>query len=357
MNTIQNIEQDNVKRVKVGISMGDANGIGFEIIFKCLSDARILDSITPIIYGSSKVASFHRKLLNMADFNFNTIRNADEAVAKRVNLVNCHDKDVKIDLGLATDIAGELSYKSLESAVADLKSKKIEALVTAPINKYSIQAAGFKFPGHTEYLAASFNCKNYLMLMVSDHLRVGVATGHLPISQVAPTLTLEVVLEKLQVLNNSLRNDFFITRPRIAVLGLNPHAGETGVLGMEEQQIIIPAIKAGNEKKILAFGPFPADGFFGSTEWKKYDGVLAMYHDQGMIPFKSMAFESGVNYTAGLPVVRTSPDHGTGYNIAGKDQASPVSFREALFLAADIVRNRQTSDAINKNPLKTENCR
>ena len=338
-------------KIKVGITHGDINGIGYEVIIKALADNRILEMCTPIVYGSSKVASYHRKSLNINDFSFNLIKKADQANPKRPNIINVHDKDVKIDLGLSTPEAGELSLLALEAAVEDLKNKQIDVLVTAPINKKNIQSGTFHFPGHTEYLADKFGVSDFLMLMISDQTRIGVVTGHIPLSEVPKVITEELILNKLKIMNESLLKDFGIRKPRIAVLGMNPHAGDDGLIGIEEKTIIVPAIEKAFSSGILAFGPFPADGFFGSNNFTKFDGILAMYHDQGLIPFKTISFESGVNFTAGLPFVRTSPAHGTAYDIAGKDMASPDSLRAAMYLACDIFNNRMMHDELNANPL------
>lgn len=343
------------QRVKVGITHGDLNGIGYEIIIKTLHDQRILEMITPLVYGTSKVASYHRKVLGLNDFNFNLVKHADAANPKRPNIINCHEDDVKIELGKSTGIAGELAYEALEMACRDLSEGKIDVLVTAPINKKNIQSDDFHFPGHTEYLAEKFGSDDVLMLMISNSLRIGVVTGHIPISEVPGAITQDLILHKVRVMNETLKRDFNINRPRIALLGLNPHAGDNGLLGKEEQETIIPAIGTAFNEGILAYGPYAADGFFGSSAFNSFDGVLAMYHDQGLIPFKAMSFESGVNYTAGLPVVRTSPAHGTAYEIAGKNQASAESMRAAIFLASDIFNNRKRFDAMNKNPLAVEN--
>lgn len=345
-------KQEQDERIKIGISHGDINGIGYEVIIKTLAHQRVLEMCTPVVYGSSKVASYHRKTLDLPEFNLNLVKNAEAAVARRANIVNIYDKEVKIDLGVSTDIAGQLSLLSLEAAVEDLKHNHIDALVTAPINKKNIQSQNFKFPGHTEYLADKFGTKNFLMLMVSNNVRVGVVTGHVPLKDIPGMLNTELVYSKIKILHESLLKDFGIRRARIAVFGLNPHAGDNGVLGGEENAIIIPAIKKAKEEGIFAFGPFSADGFFGSSSFTKYDAVLAMYHDQGLIPFKTLTFDTGVNYTAGLPIIRTSPAHGTAYELAGKNMASQESFREALYLAVDICRNRRMHAQLTANPLK-----
>ena len=338
--------------IKVGITQGDINGIGYEVIIKTLSNPRILELCTPIVYGSSKVASYHRKTLDVPEFNLNLVRSAEFAVPKRANIINVYEKEVKIDLGISTETAGQLSLLSLEAAAEDLKNKHIDVLVTAPINKKNVQSQNFKFPGHTEYLANKYNVNDYLMLMVSDNIRVGVVTGHIPLKDISSNINVNIILSKLRILNESLTKDFGIRKPRIAVLGLNPHSGDGGVLGTEEQEIIIPALNKAKEENIFAFGPFAADGFFGSSSFTHFDAILAMYHDQGLIPFKTLSFDSGVNYTAGLPFIRTSPAHGTAYELAGKNQASSDSFREALYLALDIYRNRKMHEQLTANPLK-----
>jgi 4-hydroxythreonine-4-phosphate dehydrogenase len=345
---------ENDTRIVVGISHGDINSISYEVIIKSCLDLRILELLTPVVYGSTKVASYHRKLLNISDFSFNVIQRADQANPKRPNLVNINDKEIKIDLGESTAAAGELALQSLDAAIEDLKKGNIDVLVTAPVNKNNIQSVSKEpFTGHTGYLADKFGTTEYLMLMVSDSLRIGMVTGHIPLEEVTRTITTELILKKLRIMEQSLQTDFRIRKPRIAVLGLNPHAGDNGLLGKQEQEIIIPAIQKASGQGMLVFGPYPADGFFASHLYKEFDGVLAMYHDQGLIPFKTLAFENGVNYTAGLPYVRTSPDHGTAYDIAGKDVASPDSMRAAMFLACDIFNNRMLYSEISKNPLAT----
>ena len=343
-------------RVKVGITHGDINGVGYEVIIKVLNDNRVLELFTPVIYGHSRVASFYKKNLNASELNFNLVKDASQAHPKRCNIINCTENDLQIEIGKSTAIAGEAAYQALEMAVNDLKNNEIDVLVTAPINKQNIQSNAFDFPGHTEYLAQRFGGAESLMLMVWNQLRVGTVTGHVPLEKVPQLITVELILKKLHILNKSLQQDFGVIKPKIAVLGLNPHAGDGGLLGDEEQKIILPALaKARGEKDILAFGPFPADGFFGSGSWKQYDGVLAMYHDQGLAPFKSLAFEGGVNFTAGLPIVRTSPAHGTAYDIAGKNEASEDALRQAIYLAIDVVRNRWQHQELISNPLPRAN--
>ena len=348
----QVIPPEDIKPLRIGITHGDVNSISYEVILKSLQDDRVFEYFTPVLYGSSKVASYHRKALNMNEIAFHVIRNADQAEDKKLNLVNVITQEVKVDLGQSTDVAGKAAYLALEAATLDLAQGRIDALVTGPINKQNIQSKDFNFPGHTEYLAGKFQSRDYLMLMVSQSMRIGVITGHVPLRDVPSLISEELLLQKIRIMNNTLVRDFGIRKPRIAVLGLNPHAGDKGVLGVEEETTIIPAIQKACEQGMLAFGPYPADGFFGSSTFSSFDGILAMYHDQGLIPFKSMAFQAGVNFTAGLPIVRTSPAHGTAYELAGKNHASPESFREAIYLAMDVVRNRRLFDEINQNPLK-----
>lgn len=341
------------EKIRVGITQGDINGIGYEVIIKTLMDPRVTELCTPIVYGSPKVAAYHRKALNVENFSFNHVKNADEANPKRANIINCMDENVRVELGKSTEYGGLGSLLALQAAVADIKANKIDALVTAPINKHNIHGQNFNFPGHTEFLANSFNVKNVLMLMVSDTIKVGVVTGHVPLVNVPGLVTRESILTKLRVLNKSLIEDFAIRKPRIAVLGLNPHAGDQGIIGQEETEIIIPAINQANAEGIVAIGPYAADGFFGSENFSKFDAIVAMYHDQGLAPFKTMNFDSGVNFTAGLPVIRTSPGHGTAYELAGKGEASPNPFRQSLYLAIDLFKNRQMHAELTKNPLQS----
>jgi len=342
---------ENIK-ARIGISIGDINGIGIEVILKTLSDSRIYEYCTPIVYGSVKTTSYHKKLLGIQEFNFQVIRTAAEANLRKPNLINCWEEEVKIEMGQDTENGGKYALKSLEAAMEDLLDGKIDALVTAPINKSNIQKAGFSFPGHTEYLQQKAGMADSLMFMLSEDLKIGVVTGHMPISQVAASITKESILSKLRLINKSLKNDFWIEKPKIAVLGLNPHAGDRGLLGKEEEEIIIPTINKAFEEGIMAFGPFPADGFFGQASYLKFDAVLAMYHDQGLIPFKHLSFGKGVNFTAGLTFIRTSPDHGVAYDIAGKAIANEGSFREALFTAADLFRKREEQKQLQSHPLK-----
>jgi 4-hydroxythreonine-4-phosphate dehydrogenase len=332
---------NNTDRPVIGLTLGDFNGIGPEIIIKTLTDARILKICIPVVYGSYKVLSKYKKITETEEVVFNSIRNMEGLNPKKINLITCWEEDFEVSPGKVTEQAGKCALISLEKASEDLFAGKIDAVVTAPINKNNIQSENFKFPGHTEYFTEKAGIKDSLMLLVSENLRVGVVTGHIPLAEVKTELTKEKLISKINVMYKSLKNDFGIQKPKIALLGLNPHAGESGLLGKEEQELMIPLIEELKNKGILIFGPFPSDGFFGMHHYKKFDGVLAMYHDQGLIPFKTLAFDSGVNYTAGLPVVRTSPDHGTAYDIAGKNIASESSFREAMYLACDIVKAKK----------------
>ncbi len=340
-------------RIILGITQGDINGISYEVIMKSLADNRILDICTPIVYGSPKVAAYHRKALDLENFSFNTIRTADEALAKRANIINCIDDSARVELGKSTQYAGEASLQALDAGVKDLAEGKIDVIVTGPINKSNIKSDKFNFNGHTEYFETQFKSDGVLMLMVNELMRIGVVTSHIPLARVNEYIMRDTILNKLKILNKSLLTDFAIRGPRIAVLGLNPHAGDNGVIGDEESKEIIPAINAARDAGILAFGPFPADGFFGAGSFTKYDAILAMYHDQGLVPFKALAVEGGVNFTAGLPVVRTSPAHGTAYDIAGKNEASPDSFRKAIYLGCDIFHNRLQYREISANPLSS----
>ena len=345
--------QDKVSKIRVGITHGDFNGVSYEIIIKALSDNRILDFFTPVIYGLARAMSFNRKNLGLPDFNFSLIKAASFAKNNKINLISLNEEEIKVEYGKSNNLAGKYSHVALSSAVEDLKNKNIDLIVTAPINKKNIQSDEFNFPGHTEYFANEFGVKDYLMLMVCDELRIGTVTGHIPVKDISEKLTKEIISSKLDVLEESLKIDFGIVKPKIAVLGLNPHAGENGDIGKEDIEIIRPIILDSKKKGSLVFGPFSADGFFAG-DYTKYDAVLAMYHDQGLIPFKTLAFENGVNFTAGLPIVRTSPAHGTAYDKAGKNEASPNSIRSALYLAVDIHRNRINYAEINKNPLGSD---
>lgn len=328
------------KKIVAAITHGDVNGIGYEVILKSLGDSRLLDYCIPVIYGSSKAASYHRKTITVNDYQLTLTRDINQLKSGKPYIVNIVNEEIKIEFGKSDKTAGQLAHKALEMAIQDIDAGLADVLVTAPINKNNIQSESYQFPGHTEYLAQKSKVEDYMMLMVSPVCRIGVATGHVALKEVSGMLTTELLERKIKMLHHSLRYDFGISDPRIAVLGLNPHAGDQGLIGNEEAQIIEPAIRKSFENHINAFGPFPADGFFGSSAYRKYDGILAMYHDQGLTPFKLLAFDEGVNFTAGLPFVRTSPAHGTGYDIAGKNMANHASFTSALLLAAEIFKNR-----------------
>ncbi len=340
--------------IKVGISLGDINGIGPEVVLKALSDNRILKGCTPIIYASTKTLNTLRKDIQGDEIVFNGCKDASEAKRKKINVVQVWTEEPTIEYGKATEMGGKYAYLSLEGATKDLATNKIDVLVTAPISKETIAKAGFEFPGHTEYLADMSGVPEALMMMVSDNLRVALVTSHVPLADVSKTLTREMISSKIDALNESLKKDFGIIRPRIAVLGFNPHAGENGKMGDEESETITPGINLAKAKDILAYGPFPADGFFGSEALHKYDAVLAMYHDQGLTPFKALAFDQGVNFTAGLPIVRTSPDHGTAFDIAGQDKASAQSMRSAIYLAMDVYRMQKMLKEASANPLEAQ---
>ena len=337
------------RKLVVGITQGDGNGIGYEVIIKALADERILDLCTPVIYGSSKIFGFYKKQIhNIDQINTNVITSAKDVHQKRVNIVNCLPDNVFVEPGQSTPESAKAAMTSLERAVEDIKAGHIDVLVTAPFNKRAMSAEGFGYTGHTEYLEKEFGVEEVAMIMVCDRLKVGVVTGHIALKDVCKSITSEKIVKKLRLMQTSLQRDFGIDSPKIAVLGLNPHCGDGGLLGVEEQQIILPAVQAATEEGIMAFGPYSPDGFFG-TNYSKFDAVLAMYHDQGLTPFKALAFEEGVNYTAGLPIVRTSPDHGTAYEMAGRDMADPRSMMSAIYTAIDIYNRRADYDDLIEN--------
>ncbi len=356
MNKTNEVSKETTSKddVRVGISIGDVNGISPEVIMKALSDNRILVDCTPIIYGSAKVFSFYKKTMDFNDFVYQSADSAEKAKRRKVNIINVWEEDLELNVGEATETGGKYAFQALEKATEDLASGKIDVLVTAPISKDAMSKVGFKFPGHTEYLADLAGQEDALMLMIAPSLRVGLVTTHIPLKDVSSTITMNRVIDKIRAFSASLKKDFGIQRPKIAVLGINPHAGENGKMGTEEQESILPAIQKVKEEGILAFGPFPADGFFGSSARSSYDGVLAMYHDQGLSAFKALSFDEGVNFTAGLPIIRTSPDHGTAFDIAGKNIASGDSMRNAIYLAIDVYRNHQLEKEITANPLVIE---
>ncbi len=341
-------------KIRVGITQGDINGVGYEVIFKTFSDPTMLELCTPIIYGSPKVAAYHRKAMNL-QANFSIVNSASEASHGKLSVVNCADDEVKVEFAKPSEDAGKAAFDALERALAEYRAGLIDVLVTAPINKHTIQSDKFHFPGHTEYIQERVGQGNQaLMILLKDDFRVALVTGHIPVKDIASSLTKELIEEKLTIFNQSLKVDFNIDCPRIAVLALNPHAGDNGLLGKEEQEVIVPAMEEINARGVRCFGPYPADGFMGSDQIVHFDGVLAMYHDQGLAPFKALAMDEGVNYTAGLPLVRTSPDHGTAYDIAGKGVASEASFRHAVYTAIDVFRNRQQDKEIRVNPLRKQ---
>ncbi|MCQ2178260.1 MAG: 4-hydroxythreonine-4-phosphate dehydrogenase PdxA [Bacteroidales bacterium] len=339
-------------KVVVGITQGDSNGIGYEVIIKALSDPRILEGFVPVVYGSPKIFGFYQKGIHeIEQMDINVISSASDAQLKKVNILNCLPESSFAEPGDCTPESAKAAITALEAAIRDVKGRKIDILVTAPINKKSIAQQGFGFPGHTEYLQQQFGVSDVAMLMVSSRLKLGVVTGHIPLKEVPAEITEEKILSKLRLINASLQQDFKIDKPRIAVLSLNPHSGDGGLLGSEEQEIIIPAINKAAQEGIFAFGPYSPDGFFGQSAYENYDATLAMYHDQGLAPFKALSFEDGVNYTAGLPVVRTSPDHGTAFDLAGRDEADPRSMRAAIFTAIDVFRNRIDWERLQENKL------
>lgn len=342
-----------MSKIKVGITHGDTNGVGYEVILKTFAESTMLELCTPIVYGSSKVASYHRKGLDL-QVNFNTISQASEAREDTLNILHCTSDEVKVEFGQATAEGGRAALVALERAVKDWQKGAIDVLVTAPINKHAIQGEGFHFPGHTEYIQSRVGTEGQeaLMILMNERMRIALVTTHKPIRDVATAITEDVVLSKLRILNQSLRRDFRVEKPRIAMLSLNPHAGDNGLLGTEEEDVLKPAMSKAADEGITVYGPFPADGFFGSKSYEYYDAILAMYHDQGLAPFKLMAMNDGVNYTAGLDIVRTSPDHGTAYDIAGQGKADENSFRHAVYAALDIFRARRDWDEGHKSPLQ-----
>lgn len=346
------VTMDNTNKIIVGISVGDINGIGIEIILKTFEDKRMLDFCTPVLFASTKLISYHKKNLKLNN-NIHGINSIDKITHGKINLVNSWKEEVKIELGKTTKVGGEFAHKSLKAATTALKNNAIDILLTAPISKENIQSEEFNFPGHTEYLEENLDGKS-LMILMTDELRIGLITGHIPISKVTETITSDLIESKVDIMHTSLKQDFSISKPKIAVLGLNPHCGDNGIIGKEDDEIIRPTIAKIKESGKLVFGPYAADGFFGSKTYKQFDGVLAMYHDQGLAPFKALSFGNGVNFTAGLSKIRTSPDHGTGFDIAGKNKANPSSFKEALFTSLQIFKNRKQYKELTKNTLKVK---
>ena len=342
----------NENKPVIGLTCGDINGIGLELIIKTVGDARLLEICTPVIFANNKVLNFYRKGLPEINFNFSTVKDATRINHKQVNLFNCWEDEVAVTPGQLTSVGGKYAVQSLVIAAEALKDGKIDGLVTAPIHKKNTQSEEFNFTGHTPYLKNLFGVPDVGMFMVAENMRVALVTEHVAIKDIAPLITREAILSKLQIINNSLKKDFGIDKPKIAVLGLNPHAGDEGLVGREEEEIIKPAVKDAKHKDIFCFGPYSADAFFARGQHEKFDAILAMYHDQGLIPFKSLATGEGVNYTAGLDGIRTSPDHGVAFDIAGKNKADEASFREAIFKCVDIINARKEYANQHKNPLK-----
>ncbi len=342
------------RKIRIGITQGDINGIGYEVILKTFADPEIFELCTPIVYGSPKLAAYHRKALELQT-QYNAIENISEALGDRLNIINCNDDEVHIELGSVTKESGKAAFEALEKAITACKEGEVDVLVTAPINKEAIQSEEFKFPGHTEYLQECMGGEEKaLMILCSGELRFALATSHLPLRDVPSAITPELLEEKITLFNESLKVDFNINAPKIAVLALNPHAGDNGLIGSEEEEIIKPVINKMSREGILCYGPFPADGFMGSGNYTRFDGILAMYHDQGLAPMKALGMDDGVNFTAGLSIVRTSPAHGVAYDIAGKGCADENSFRQAIYTAIDIYRNRRNDSYAHRNPLRKQ---
>lgn len=342
------------RKIRVGITHGDINGVGYEVILKTFSDPTMLELCTPVVYGSPKVAAYHRKAMEIQT-SFSIVNSAEEVQDGRVNVVNCIEEELKVELTKPTPEAGKTALAALERALADYREGLFDVLVTAPINKHTIQSDVFRFPGHTEYIEERVGeGQKALMILLKGDFRVALVTGHVPVRDIAGELTKELIMEKMEIFHRSLKKDFGIDNPRIAVFSLNPHAGDNGLLGTEEQEVIIPAMKEMIARGVQCFGPYPADGFMGSGNYTHFDGILAMYHDQGLAPFKALAMDEGVNFTAGLPIVRTSPAHGTAYDIAGKGIASEDSFRQAVYVAMDVFRNRAWEKEISARPLRKQ---
>ena len=335
----------------IGFTCGDLNGIGIELILKSLSDNRFLDFCTPVVFASNKAINFYRKSIGDLNFSFASIKDFYKLNARQVNIFNCWEEEVAINPGTLNETGGQYAIKSLQAATSALKDGKIDALVTAPLHKKNVQSVDFSYTGHTPFLKDFFGVNDVLMLMTAENLKIGLVTEHVPVKEIAAHITKENIISKLLILNASLKKDFNIEKPKIAVLALNPHAGDEGLIGTEEDEIIRPAIKELKQRNLLIVGPFSADAFFARGQYNKFDAVLAMYHDQGLIPFKSLAFGEGVNFTAGLPGIRTSPDHGTAFDIAGKNKADPSSFRAAIFSSIDIINNQKLYEENRKNPI------
>jgi 4-hydroxythreonine-4-phosphate dehydrogenase len=345
------------KKPVIGVSVGDLNGIGIELIIKTFSDNRIMDFCTPIVFGSSKAINFYRKLSPDFSINYTSIKEIARALPKQLNIINVWEEDVDIQPGQMNETGGKYGVRSVQAAVNALKERTIDALITAPLHKFTMQSSDFNFTGHTPYLQQAFKADDVLMLMIAENMRVGLLTEHVAIGEVAKQITKEKIIQKINLLKNSLQKDFGIEKPKIAILGLNPHAGDEGLVGKEEKEIIRPAVLESKKNDVIVMGPYSADAFFARGHHEKFDAVLAMYHDQGLIPFKSLALGEGTNFTAGLPVIRTSPDHGTAFDIAGKNKADESSFRAAIFAAIEIFYTRFEYDDMRKNPLRKISAR
>lgn len=342
------------EKLIIGITVGEINGVGLEVILKTFDDSRVLNSCIPIIYGSEKSVDFYKTLLHLDHIKFNTITSAELASNKLINVLNCWDQEIGITPGEPSEETAKCALKALDQSTDDLISGKIHALITGPLDKSTVQGQLDGFRGQTEYVSEKEGSGESLMMLISDNLRIGLATNHIPVKDIAESLSQELIFGKLKVFNHSLKQDFLINKPRIAVLSLNPHSGEGGLMGNEEMEILNPAIEKAKQDKLLVFGPYAADGLFGSKNYKNFDGILAMYHDQGLAPFKAISFGNGVNFTAGLNIIRTSPDHGTAYDLAGKNVADHHSFQSALYTAIDMVRNRMDFNEMFANPLKSK---
>ena len=347
--------QDREDKIKVGISIGDLNGIGGEVILKSFEDTRMLDFCTPVIFASTKTISFQKSHLGM-EMNFHGIQDASDAIEGKINVVNVWKDSPDIHFGKATETGGSYAIQSLKAAVKALQQEKVDILVTAPINKKTVQSENFSFPGHTDYLAKELGGKS-LMFMVTDTLKIGLLTDHVPVKDAPSLISPELINDKVKAMNDSLKRDFGVRKPRIAVLGINPHSGDDGVIGKEDEEVLKPSLKKLNDSGFLVYGPYAAETFFASDNYLSFDGILACYHDQGLIPFKTLSFGKGVNFTAGLSRIRTSPDHGTAFEIAGQGKADPSSFKEAIFTGLQIYRHRSEFDELHKNPLKKQKLR
>jgi len=343
---METTQQPEEKKPVIGITHGDINGVSYEVILKAFKDPRVLSNFTPVIYGSPKVVAYYKKVMNASTVNLIHVPSINEIDPDGINIINCTTNKIRVEIGKSTEMAGIASLNAIRHAIIDLKQNKLDAIVTAPINKNNIQSADFNFKGHTDFLKNEFNADDVLMMMITDDIKIVVVTEHMPISEVSGSLSQEKILSKLRLMQQTLKRDFAIHNPKIAVLGLNPHSGDEGLLGKEEQEIISPAIEKAKEEGILAFGPFASDGYFWSEAYTDFDATLAMYHDQGLIPFKILAKQGGVNYTAGLPIIRTSPAHGTAFDIAGKNKANPKSITDAIYAALDILNKRTEFDKI-----------